>query len=175
MTSLEVELLSAKDAKEILDFELENREYFESILPKRPDEYYSIENITTILKEIEDEMERDVCYMYIVRNDEGKIVGRVNLFNVARGILQKCELGYRIGKEYIGRGYGTFSVKKVMEQGFDKHRFHRIEASTDPENIGSQIVLIKNGFQFVGRSEKYILVNGLWKDSIHFEKLNPGE
>ncbi len=46
-----------------------------------------------------------------------------------------------------------------------------IDAETAPENIGSQIVLIKNGFEFIGRSKQRIYLNGRWQDSISFEKI----
>lgn len=39
------------------------------------------------------------------------------------------------------------------------------------QNIGSQIVLIKNGFQFVGKYSQYILKDDGWADSLLFEKV----
>lgn len=48
-----------------------------------------------------------------------------------------------------------------------------MEANTTPDNIGSQIVLIRNGFEFVGRSRDYIRANGVWRDFVHFAKIDP--
>ncbi|MCK4258343.1 MAG: GNAT family N-acetyltransferase [Halanaerobiales bacterium] len=73
--------------------------------------------------------------------------------------------------QFNGKGYATEAVKSAIKEAFHKYKLHRIEAGTSPNNIGSQIALIKNGFQFVGRSRKYIKVNGRWEDSIHFEKI----
>ena len=77
----------------------------------------------------------------------------------------------RIGENHQGKGYATKAVKLAVKNALDVHRFHRLEAGTSPENIGSQIVLIKNGFQFTGRQSKFIYNNGKWNDSISFEKI----
>ncbi|WP_143761057.1 GNAT family N-acetyltransferase, partial [Clostridium haemolyticum] len=41
---------------------------------------------------------------------------------------------------------------------------HRIEASTLVDNIRSQRVLESCGFKEVGVSEKYLFINGKWRD-----------
>lgn len=161
-----------ENCDEIFQFEVENRGFFESIIPGRGEWYYIKENFKEITQEIIEEQELGIRYMYIIRDKDGNMVGRINLFSVDRGIFQKAELGYRIGEKYNKKGYATKAVKLVLEEAFEKHKLHRVEAATSPNNIGSQIVLIKNGFQFVGRAHKHINVNGIWNDSIFFERLN---
>lgn len=109
--------------------------------------------------------------MYLIIDDCGKIIGRVNLVSMIRGGVNKAELGYRIGEKYQGKGHGTDAVRLVLDQAAKKHKLHRIEAGTSPNNIGSQVVLIKNGFQFTGRYNEYIYQKGKWNDSINFEKI----
>lgn len=163
--------ISMQDAKEILEFEINNREFFEASLPARNESFFTLYNIKKSIEEAERDAEKDLCYMYIIRNDDGEIVGRINLFSIIRGIFKKSELGYRVGERHNGQGYATRAVALAVKEAFQYHGLHRIEASTDPGNRGSQIVLIKNGFQFVGRAQQYIYVNGKWHDSIHFERL----
>ncbi len=74
-------------------------------------------------------------------------------------------------QEYNGRGYATKAVKLVIDKAFNEYKFHRIEAGTSPANIGSQIVLIKNGFEFIGRTRQVININGKWEDGIMFERV----
>ncbi|GAA0178595.1 GNAT family protein [Clostridium sediminicola] len=170
--SISIHLLSKCNAEEILEFENQNRDYFETVIPTRGDSYYNIENLKQILEEIEEEQSKGLCYMYLIRNEKGELVGRINLFSVLRGIFQKAEIGYRIGEEYNGKGYATEAVKLVCKEAFERYKLHRIEAGTSSKNIGSQIVLIKNGFEFIGRTRKVININGKWEDGILFEKLN---
>ncbi|RXT06377.1 GNAT family N-acetyltransferase [Ammoniphilus sp. CFH 90114] len=171
--SINLNLIREEDAEEILEFELENRSFFSSIIPDRGDEYFSLHYLNRLLKEIVSDQHNGKCFMYLIRNEEQKLVGRINLFSVVRDDLQKAELGYRIGKRCNGRGYATKAVNLVIHEAFSRNGLRRLEAATDPDNIGSQIVLIKNKFQFVGRTPQYIRVNSEWKDSIHFSLLNP--
>jgi len=172
MENVTIELISSSNAKEIFDFEIENRNFFELGLPSRGDKYYEFDNFLDTINEIVEEQEKGLCYMYLIRNELSEMVGRVNLISIERGIFQKAELGYRIAKKYNGKGYATKAVKLVIDDAFNKYNLHRLEAGTCPDNIGSQIVLIKNGFQFIGRSKEVIMVNNKWEDSILFERIN---
>lgn len=53
--TIHIEALQEKHAEEVLAFELENRAFFESVIPPRPDTYYTIERLKEILKELEEE------------------------------------------------------------------------------------------------------------------------
>lgn len=171
MSDIIVKLLEKSDEEELFKFELENRDFFENMVSSRGDSYYEFNNFRMIMKELIEEQEKGLAYMYLIKDDDDKIVGRVNLVSIIRGSFNKAELGYRIGRKHQGKGYATSAVKFVLDEAVNKHKLHRIEAGTSPDNIGSQIVLIKNGFQFTGRYNKYIYYNGKWHDSINFEKI----
>ena len=157
--------------EKLLKFELVNRDFFENTCLSRGDSYYEIDNFKSILEELIEEQEKRLVYMYLIYNDGNEIIGRVNLVDVKIGSFNKAELGYRIGEVHQGKGYATKAIELILEEAVNKYKFHRIEAGTSVNNIGSQIVLIKNGFQFVGKQEKYILLNGKWHDNIMFEKV----
>lgn len=171
MPDIIVNLLEESDSEQLFKFELKNRAFFERIGFPRGDNYYEFDNFNTIIKEIVEEQKKGLAYMYLIKNHTGMILGRINLLSIERGIFNKAELGYRMGEEHQGKGYATSAVKLVLDEAVNKHKLHRIEAGTSPNNIGSQIVLIKNGFQFTGRNSKYIYKNGEWCDSIFFERI----
>lgn len=171
MSDIIIKLLEESDAQELFTFELKNRVFFERVGFPRGDKYYELNNFNTIIKESIEDQEKGLAYMYLIKNHTGMILGRINLLAIERGIFNKAELGYRMGEEHQGKGYATSAVKLVLDEAVNKHKLHRIEAGTSPNNIGSQIVLIKNGFQFVGRFSKYIYKNGEWCDSIYFERI----
>ena len=166
-----VKLLEESDLNDLLDFEIENKAFFEETLPPRGDEYYKLENFKEIIKELVEEQKNDIVYMYLIKDLKGKVIGRINITSIQRGSFNKAELGYRIGKDYQGKGVATNAAKIVLEKALKEHKLHRIEAGTSSDNIGSQIVLIKNGFQFVGRYNKYIYQGDKWHDSILFERV----
>lgn len=59
------------------------------------------------------------------------------------------ELGYRFKKKHWGKGYATESSKAVLDYGFKHLNTDAIYAITDPNNINSQKVLSKLGFNFI--------------------------
>ena len=171
MNDITIKLLNIGDMKELLEFEIKNRSFFEETCLTRGDSYYEFKYFKDIVSELISEQNKGMHYMYIARNSEDNIVGRVNLVDVVRGNFNKAEIGYRIGKEYTGRGYGEKAVKLALYDAANKYKLHRIEAGVSTENIASQKVLIKNGFSKVGTYNKYIFLNGKWCDSIIFEKV----
>lgn len=170
--NINLELVSENNANDIYNFEIENRTYFEETLPSRGDEYYKTEVFQNIIKEIIEEQNREECYIYIIRNELGKMIGRVNFFSIRTDIIKIVELGYRIAKNENGNGYATEAVRIALIKGFRDYKFEKVEAGTSPENIGSQKVLIKNGFILTKRIERDVNVNGKWVDSLIFEKMN---
>ena len=172
----QVRLLEASDAPALLRFEEENRAFFEATLPPRPASYYALDRVQETIAASLEEAHAGTAYLYVVLDADGTLVGRVNLFGVARGPVQGAELGYRIGERHKGRGHATRAVAHAVREAFERWDLHRLEAATAATNVASQIVLLRNGFQFWGRARRSLLVHGTWIDSVRFERLrdDPG-
>jgi ribosomal-protein-alanine N-acetyltransferase len=166
-----IKQLSLDDANKLFNFEVENRSYFKTIGLSRSEAYYDRTSFQEILKSLVEEQEKGIHYMYLVMNVQNEVIGRVNLTDVIKGPLNKAELGYRIHEKHQGKGVATAAVKQIISQANLVHKLHRIEAGTSPYNIGSQIVLIKNGFHFVGKYSQYSFNGDGWTDSMLFEKV----
>lgn len=171
MENISVKLLSLDDANKLFDFEVENRHYFDAIGLSRSESYYNYVSFEEIVNDLVKDQELGVHFMYLITNEQDEVVGRINLTDVIKGPLNKAELGYRIGEKHQGKGYATAAAKIIISKAKKVHNLHRIEAGTSPQNIGSQIVLIKNGFQFVGKYTQYIMTAEGWTDSLLFEKI----
>lgn len=169
---IRIEMVSESNANDIYDFETENRAYFEETLPSRGEDYFKKEVFYEIIKEIVEEQNRDECYMYIIRNEIGAMVGRVNLYSVKNEGIRSAELGYRIGKKEKGKGYATEAVRLALEKAFIDYKIDKVVAGTSPVNFGSQRVLEKNGFLVVGKASNDVNVNGKFAGSLIFEKNN---
>ncbi len=169
--SIKIKLLTQIDTDKLFVFEKENKEYFKSIGLSRAAAYYQYDSFSQVVKELVCEQDKGLIYMYLVIDKYDNIVGRVNLTDIMQEPFKKAELGYRIGEVHQGNGYATSAVKLILREAEISHKLHRIEAGTSPQNIGSQIVLIKNGFQFVGRYNQYIFQGDKWTDSLLFEKV----
>jgi ribosomal-protein-alanine N-acetyltransferase len=62
------------------------------------------------------------------------------------------------------------ALKLVLDYAFEDMELHRIEATTLLDNEKSQRVLVSCGFKEVGISEKYLFINGKWRDHKIFYK-----
>lgn len=58
------------------------------------------------------------------------------------------ELGYRLTKKHWGYGYGTEISRLLIKYARNTLKFDKLVAVTRPENLPSQRILIKCGFQF---------------------------
>jgi ribosomal-protein-alanine N-acetyltransferase len=56
---------------------------------------------------------------------------------------------------------------------FTRLGLHRVQAETLLDNIGSQRVLERNGFERIGMAPAYLRIAGRWQDMILFQVLNP--
>ena len=167
-----IEPVSKQNASEIYKFENENRAFFESTLPSRGDDYYVPSNFENIIDSICEEQQAEVLYMNIIRNESNEMVGRINLFPIQTEPYNRAfELGYRIGEAHQGKGYASEAVKILTKLAFDTYGIDYIQALTSPNNIASQIILIKTGYVFIKRIPNDVEVNGAFEDSIVFESV----
>ena len=63
------------------------------------------------------------------------------------------ELGYRLLRAHWGSGPATEGGRRILARGFLELELPIIAAITDPANAGSQNVLRKLGFRFIGKRE----------------------
>lgn len=108
------------------------------------------------------EREEDRRYSFgIFLNENDELIGEISLFDVVRGPMMKCILGYCLDEQQNGKGYMTEALHLIMKFAFKEANFHRIEAGVMPHNVGSIRVLEKAGFKKEGYARKNVLYQ--WK------------
>ena len=68
-------------------------------------------------------------------------------------------LGYRVGQAYTGKGIANTALKLLIETVTGKD-IKQIKAKTTTNNIASQRVLEKNGFERIETSSEEFEMNG---------------
>ena len=96
----------------------------------------------------------------------GRLVGQATAGNVWRGSLNSCFLGYWIDSRYAGRGIMPVAVALLADHCFGPVRLHRVEANIRPENTASRRVAEKLGFRLEGMRERYLLIDGAYRDHL---------
>ncbi|OVA15512.1 GNAT domain [Macleaya cordata] len=83
------------------------------------------------------------------------------------------EVGYVLASKHWGKGIATLAVKMVVDSIFkDWLHLERLEALVDVENLGSQRVLQKAGFQKEGVLRKYFIQKGRTRDMVMYSFLS---
>ncbi|MFB7598762.1 GNAT family N-acetyltransferase [Streptomyces sp. NPDC056160] len=136
-----LERLRPDHAEAVLAFERENRSYFTRSISDRGDAYFTgfAERHRALLAE----QDAGVCHFHLVLGEQGTLLGRVNLVDVADG---SAELGYRIGERAAGRGVATAAVREVCRLAAGTYGLRALTAITTCDNLASRTVLARNGF-----------------------------
>jgi len=113
--------------------------------------------------------------LYIYRQEDirqEEIIGDISFSQVVRGGFQSCYLGYKVAQNHIRKGYCTEAIEAGIKFMFDDWNLHRIEANIMPRNEASKAVVRKLGFEEEGLAKKYLQIDDVWEDHVHFVKIN---
>lgn len=167
---IRLELLKKEDAVQLFAFECENREFFESMVPGRGEDYYNFTHFTKVLDTLlKEQQEGTDCY-YLIKNNSNQIVGRMNLVNI-NSEEQSAHVGYRIGEEFLGQGIASKALNLLINEGIQK-KVHTFLAKTTSKNIPSQKVLEKNKFVLSQIEKDAITLYGAKADFFHYHFKN---
>ncbi len=97
---------------------------------------------------------------------EGELIGGIGLTPKERGA---AELGYWLGSDYWGRGYGTEAVNGLLGYVESHRTFDKIQASVHRDNALSGKVLEKAGFLAVGEGHDFSLSNQQHVETLNYE------
>ncbi len=101
----------------------------------------------------------------ITLKENGSLIGTCGFHEIEEEHL-KAETGYELNPSYWGRGLMSEALNAILQYGFSKKSWNRIEALFDMRNIASRRVLEKCGFQMEGILRDRFIKNG--------ERINAG-
>lgn len=97
---------------------------------------------------------------------DGRFCGQLTVGNIAHGALRSAWIGYWVSSAVAGGGVATGAVALGLDHCFGPVRLHRVEATVRPENTASRAVLAKAGFRQEGLLQRYLDVDGAWRDHL---------
>jgi RimJ/RimL family protein N-acetyltransferase len=98
-------------------------------------------------------------------DDPPVLVGNVHLWG-ARPKDRCATLGIALGREYLGRGYGTDTMRVIVGYAFREMGLHRIQLSVALYNFAAIRVYEKAGFVEEGRHRESVFHDGRWYDDV---------
>lgn len=86
--------------------------------------------------------------------------------NVYRGV---AEVTVYVSENTQGQGIGRALLESLIDES-EKNGIWTLQASIFPENIASVQLHLRCGFREVGRRERIAMLNGVWRDTLLFER-----
>lgn len=109
-----------------------------------------------------------------VVDDGGELLGDVSWFELHHGPSAGCRalnIGISLLAEHRGRGFGAEAQRIFAGYLFDTTTYHRLEASTDVDNIAEQRALERAGFTREGVVRGAQLRAGAYRDLVMYSIL----
>lgn len=159
--------LEPDDTPLLLDYVLDNRDWLEPWEPAHPKSYFSLEGQRNILLQCKEDRDSESGVLFGIFEQNGeprKVLGRISVSGIIRGIWQNGFVGYSIAGSRAGQGYMTEALRRVVLFGFRDLRLHRLQASIIPRNKASLRVAEKCNFRYEGRALRYLRINETWED-----------
>jgi ribosomal-protein-alanine N-acetyltransferase len=150
---------------------LANREHLAPWEPTRSEAFFTVASQEAHAQQCVVDASAGRGIRFVIESDDGEIRGRMNLNNIVRGAFWSADLGYWVDATRVHRGLASRAVARVIEHSRTELRLHRLQAATLLHNLGSQRVLLGNGFERIGMAPKYLLIAGEWQDHLLFQRL----
>ncbi|GAB2470414.1 GNAT family N-acetyltransferase [Xylanimonas ulmi] len=95
---------------------------------------------------------------------DGELVGQLTVSSITYGSLCSAAIGYWVSQDVAGRGVIPTAVAMATDYCFQVLGLHRVEINIRPENDRSLRVVAKLGFRDEGVRERYLHIQGQWRD-----------
>jgi ribosomal-protein-alanine N-acetyltransferase len=161
-----VRLVRVKDAKKLGQLILGNREWlrpWEATNPHGPNSFDIKGQVRGLLKQFKD----DQGFPFVIEH-RGEIVGQLNVSNVLFGSVSSALIGYWISPRFAGKEITPTAVALVIDYLLNIVGLHRVEIDIRPENTASLRIVEKLGMRYEGLKERFIHINGDWRDHFVF-------
>lgn len=109
--------------------------------------------------------------LFLMRREDGRLMGAITLDNIRRGPAQAGSVGYWIGPEFARQGYMSDALSALVHFAYTEIDLSRIEAACLPENTASRRLLERSGFKYEGVAQSYLQINGRWRNHVHYANL----
>lgn len=110
----------------------------------------------------------EMIIIALERLESGIIVGRINLVDIDP-VNGTAHVGYRIGEAFTQKGIANEALKLLVKLAPDLN-VTQIHAKTTSDNIASQKVLVKNGFERISINEEISADTGQKLTFYHYRK-----
>lgn len=133
--------------------------------------YETEEEIKGLLNEYISKYETNEAYRWaIILKENNECVGQIAYFLVDSK-NHFGEIEYCVGRAYQNKGYVTEATKAIIDYGFKKINFNKIQICHRANNYPSAKVIQKIGFHKDGILREYFYIDGEYIDRVFYSIL----
>ncbi len=166
-------LIAVEDGPVVAELLRRDADFFAPSFPEMTPERVDVDGVTAGIGRLLAQHAEGLALPQVILDGE-RVVGRVTVTNVIRGAAQYGFLGYWVARSANGRGLATRAVGAIAEEAFEGLGLHRLQAETQVDNVRSQRVLQRNGFERIGLAPQLLRIAGRWQDHLLWQRLAPG-
>ncbi|MFM2607434.1 GNAT family N-acetyltransferase [Vibrio chagasii] len=163
-------LLHPSDVSALLEFEVENRQWFEQFVPARKDRFYSNAGVAEQVTSFLTAYDNGEMIPMLIKDANGTIFGRINVRDIDQN-TEGGELGYRVGHAFGSKGVASNAVRKLLIYLTEHSSLKYVDAYALVGNVGSNKILSNTGFELVGTVENYAVFKGKNQDANYYRKV----
>jgi len=132
--------------------------------------FHSIEQAETLIQSFQTlyEAKRGIRWGIFEKGSDN-LIGTIGFHNLAPAHY-RTEIGYELHPNYQRKGYMQEAIEAASQYAFQAMQLTRIGAIVFVENVASQQLLLKSGFEQEGQLRNYMYQNNEPHDVIIFSK-----
>lgn len=142
MNAFHIRTLQRGDAGRLLQFEQDNRHWFEQHIAARDEAFYSPNGVREHIELFLDDYAKGSLDPCVIVGQDGALIGRANLRHIDRH-AGTAEIGYRIAQAQVGMGLATAAVRYLIGLARSSWQLRQLHAYVAHKNMASARVLEK--------------------------------
>ncbi len=162
---MKFEVLSLEHTNALLEFELSNRAWFESMIAPRAETFYSLAGVRQHIAELNEAMLLNSSYSLVLVS-KGVIVARANLKDITK---ETAYVGYRVSKSHLSQGFASRCLVELVVKA-QQLAIKTLKAQVLDNNPASSKVLEKQGFSKQETITEFYQLNDQMHDCVVFSK-----
>jgi ribosomal-protein-alanine N-acetyltransferase len=170
INTLRLKLLPPREENTQSLYELMSRSVDTKYLTWEP--HKNIETTTELLKNLIEAQTQGKSFHWCIFHDN-HLVGIVSLIDVKKKIrtwiLDRAELSYWVGTQFVGNGFATEASKAIIDFGFNMLLFHKIIIAHAKQNLESKRICEKLGFKLYALEHDAFMKENKWHDLLWYE------
>lgn len=162
---LELELITKEHAHPIFELANTDRDYLKQWL-SWVDNMHSVKFIENFIDGSISRNQNNTEFAFVIKKDK-RVIGRIGVYKIDQQ-NKIGEIGYWIGQQFQGQGIVQKATKRVMDFCWKELQLNRLEIKCASQNVKSQYIPSKLGFEQEGILKEAELLYGVFHDLVIF-------